>query len=166
MNLLQITQLINTKIRNAIGLIDKVDVADVNQAIVNELYSSIVVDQNIINPKVEQIISQSEAFLKGLDFSINFKKIGNIVFYNGYVNVNLNPVTEGQNILSLKIINPIYYPKLNTVNQNGNCLAFNNNNFKFIQAKNNGVENSLTINSTGQIAPSYNIINGFYVTEN
>ena len=76
MTFLQITQLINNKIRNAILPITKIEHADVEQAIVNELYQSSKQDNDLIN----EIFEPDE----NIEYGFVYKKIGKTVFYSGF----------------------------------------------------------------------------------
>lgn len=164
MNLAQITQFINDKIRNKIPKVVKIELADVQQAIVNEIFTGIVIEDNTVSIPFENIINLSDAFLKEINFNIIFKKIGTIVFYQGYLKQSSNyPYLE--TFLTLKFKDTIYKPK-SLAYQYGNANNFEEINSKQVLFVTGGVNPSLFIYNSSIIRDKFITINGHYITEN
>lgn len=109
MTFLQITQLINNKIRNAILPITKIEHADVEQAIVNEIYAN----EFIETPITGVVFDKLQAAADGLYYEIKIKKVGKTVFLNGYLKNTSNQI---KNNYHLNIINNDFKPIDETVN--------------------------------------------------
>jgi len=91
-----LTALINSSIRNKTPLVLKVEHADVEQALVNEVYQT---TYNMTVADAPSVIS----------YNLNFRKVGNNIYINGYVkNGNTFMIS---NIDLLTIGNSLYFAK-------------------------------------------------------
>lgn len=88
MNLATITALIDSKIRNKTPKVVKVEHADVEQAIVNEIYSPIIWEVKDIDGVADvgnvlvRNTATGEVSNTNIGHNITLKKIGNVVFAN------------------------------------------------------------------------------------
>jgi hypothetical protein len=116
MTLAQLTQLVNDNIRNAVVKIKKVTHANVEQAIINEIYSPVYreVYFGAGNTQNNSQIIERAATPGNLDTTHHFiyvKKMGNLVWMKGFIkNTDLNP-SVGTTFLELEILDPMFYPK-------------------------------------------------------
>ena len=90
MNLAQITKFINDKIRNKTPKVIKIELADIQQEIVNEIYKTETYDTNLKG----LIVNEIDANSRGLLYKILFKKVGKTVFFNGTIFNNNNIITS------------------------------------------------------------------------
>lgn len=74
------TTFIDSKIRNKTPKVLKIEHADVEQSIVNEICKTTTYDDNTKGLIVNEVV----ALAQGVSYQVNFKKIGKTVFYNGY----------------------------------------------------------------------------------
>ena len=85
----QITTAINTKIRNKTPLVVKVEHADVEQLITDEMFPNSVKIQwngtSVVDPIESITVNPDLATKAKITFTIYFTKIGNRVFYKGLV---------------------------------------------------------------------------------
>jgi hypothetical protein len=110
MTLATITALINSKIRNKTPKVLKTEHADVEQAIVNEVFSSEIYE----NTNVPSLMTITSKFIspmtEGLTFEITLKKTGNICFVKFFV-IYTGAFTIGGNITVANILDSSYFPK-------------------------------------------------------
>jgi hypothetical protein len=110
MTLATITALINSKIRNKTPKVLKTEHADVEQAIVNEVFSSEIYEST----NMPSLMTITEKFVSpmttGINFNITLKKTGNICFVKFFV-IQTNTTTIGGNITVAKILDSSYFPK-------------------------------------------------------
>lgn len=102
MNLQQITDFINLRIRNKTPKVIKSELADVQQEIVNEIYKTEIFDKN----SLALIVDEIDANARNIGYDILFKKIGKTVFFNGVV---FKTTFFSSNIFSINIKNPEYF---------------------------------------------------------
>ena len=165
MTLAQITQFINDKIRNKIPKVVKIELADVQQAIVNEIYA----DEIIETQSVGIVFDKAKALADDLIYEINIKKVGKTVFLNGYIVCISNVINQRY---TLNIINNDFKPVALKINDLSSKVFSNETVLGYAVGLNyetNGNEpqiivfkiNGLPFNG-GQFARVF----GFYTTQN
>lgn len=110
--LAQITAAIDDDIRNKTPLVLKVEHADVEQLITDEMFPDSVkieFDGTIIDPTTNIVINPSLASLANLEFKIYFEKVGNHVFVNGLISSLEDSKAIGQ-ILLASFATTLYRP--------------------------------------------------------
>ena len=147
-----ITSLINSNIRTKTPLVIKVEHADVEQAIVNEIYSTDIYNDGIYPSN--DIINKLNA---DIYININIEKTGNKVFIRGFV-FNESTQTFFYNDFA-EIVNADYFPKfgmwhfINTCSENSNTAPLT-------------IKDDKKIMIAGNIPALETIyFNGFYTTE-
>ena len=152
MTLATITALINSKIRNKTPKVLKAEHADVEQAIVNEIYSTDIYNDGV-SPS-NDIINKLNA---DIYININIEKTGNKVFIRGFI-FNESTQTFFYNDFA-EIVNADYFPKfgmwhfINTCSENSNTAPLT-------------IKDDKKIMIAGNIPALETIyFNGFYTTE-
>lgn len=151
MNLAAITAFIDAKIRNKTPKVIKIEHADVDQAIVNILFSEIKQENN-----ASHTITTPNG--SGITYDLKFKKVGNIVYLTGRIQNNTGSTLT--NYDAINITNTEYLPKQSlidsinripclTKNLRACSIGFTSNAIKIID-----------ILGTNDIL----LINGFYFT--
>lgn len=110
--LAEIQQSIDDNIRNKTPLVLKVEHADVEQLITDEMFPDSVkieFDGTIIDPTTDIVINPSLASLANLEFKIYFAKVGNHVFVNGSI-ASLEDSKAIGSILLASFATTIYRP--------------------------------------------------------
>ena len=162
MTFTQITQFINDKIRNKTPKVVKIELADVQQAIVNEIYA-----QEFLETETNGFIfDKAEAILNNLSYKIKIKKTGKNVFLSGYI-YTLNALSD----LHLNIIKEEFKPTYLQINDlsakifsNNTVLAYatgTDADLGYIPQIKTFIINGLPFNENQVVR-----IFGFYTTEN
>lgn len=115
-----LTALINSKIRNKTPKVLKVEHADVEQAIVNELYSATVRESyngsgltNVLNLTAPNLTTVGNT--PNLSYTLDISKTGNKVFVNGFITHranNTNNITGDVIVLTNSEFNSEFTPTL------------------------------------------------------
>lgn len=113
----QITTAIDTKIRNKTPLVVKVEHADVEQLITDEMFpNSVKVEWNgtaAVDPTTNVIVSGSLSAPDNVKFKIYFWKQGNSVYFNGTIeSLSSNFALEG--LLLITFPTTLYKPLTNS----------------------------------------------------
>jgi len=124
MNLATITALINSKIRNKTPKVLKVEHADVEQAIVNEIYSDYkpeIITGGVDAPAntIINVISSSSS--NYFSASFDFKISGKSCHVKGYFFMNSTSTYSSQPLF--EFIDPLYMPKIEFTSQIGGITS-------------------------------------------
>jgi hypothetical protein len=129
--LAEITIAIDDNIRNKTPLVVKTEHADVDQLIADQLFPSSVrltfngttQTSGLPNIKVPSTLGTDWK----IDFDIFFEKIGNRVFYNGFISSNETAKALGGGFFGIEIATfdlPIYEPSLNRLSESVITTAY------------------------------------------
>jgi hypothetical protein len=109
----QITTAIDAKIRNKTPLVVKVEHADVEQLITDEMFpASVVVEWDgtaPVLPTTDIVCSGSLSSADNVKFKVYFWKQGNTVYYNGFVE-NLSSSSALQDLYLIEFATTLYKP--------------------------------------------------------
>jgi hypothetical protein len=109
----QITTAIDAKIRNKTPLVVKVEHADVEQLITDEMFPALVVVEwdgtAPVSPTTDIICNVSLNSENNVKFKVYFWKQGNTVYYNGYIQ-NISPTTTLTGTILITFPTSLYKP--------------------------------------------------------
>ena len=167
--LAQITAAIDDDIRNKTPLVLKVEHADVEQLITDEMFpDSVKIEWNgtsIVDPTANVVVSGSISSPDNVEFKVYFWKQGNTVYLNGFVK-NLSSLSIMSDLNLIEFATSLYRPlETSPIKMNLTSRVLNWETKQTIYANNLGIFITSGLPSYGTFADEW-LFNGSYKVAN